>query len=65
MIWLNACPRCKHGAVYLDLDNSKHCVHCGFVQYRPVTPYFVAETAPSSDRSKAGAHLPATPAASA
>ncbi len=65
MIWLDACLRCKHGAVYLDIDDSKHCVHCGYVQYRPVTPYLVAETATSSDRSEIGAHLPVASAASA
>ena len=54
MIWLNSCPRCKNGAVYLDVDDSKHCIHCGFVQYRPLTPDFVVETAASSDRPKWG-----------
>ena len=58
MIWLNACPRCKHGAVYLDVDDMKHCVHCGFVQYRQLTPYLVEATADSSDRSNIRAHLP-------
>ena len=51
MIWLNACPRCKHGAVYLDVDDLKHCVHCGFVQYRPLAPYVVEEIAAFADRS--------------
>ena len=59
MIWLDACPRCKQGAIYLDIDDSKHCMHCGFVQYRPLTPEFVVEAAPSSYRSIIRAHLPA------
>ena len=58
MIWLNACPRCKQGAIYLDADNSNHCLHCGFVQHQPLTPDFFVETAASSDRSKSGARLP-------
>lgn len=58
MFWLNACPRCNHGAVYLDTYNSKPCVHRGFVQYRPLTRDFVVKTAASSDRSNIGVHIP-------
>ena len=65
MFWLNACPRCKHGAVYLDGDDSIHCVNCGFVQYRTLTPDFVVGTADSSDHAKYGARLPEASSASA
>ena len=33
MIWSKACSRCKRGDVYLDEDNAKHCMQCGYVQY--------------------------------
>ena len=58
MIDLNACPRCKHGAVFMDIDDSKHCVHCGFIQYLPFTPYLTVRTYASTDRSSAGTRLP-------
>ena len=58
MFWLNACPRCIQGAVYVDVDNSKHCIQCGFVEYRPLTPYFAADSAASSERSIIEAHIP-------
>lgn len=38
MIWTNACPRCKQGALYLDEDDSKHCLQCGYVHHLPVDP---------------------------
>ena len=49
MIWLNACPRCWKGTVYLDEDDTRHCVHCGFVQYRPPSPDFARETTAASN----------------
>ena len=33
MIWLKTCPRCKSGDMYLDEDDSKHCMQCGHVHY--------------------------------
>jgi len=65
VLWLNACNRCKQGAVYLDVDDLKHCVHCGFVEYRPLTPDFVLETGVSRDQSDIRSHLPAASRASA
>ncbi len=31
MMWLKACPRCTDGAMYLDEDQLKHCMQCGFI----------------------------------
>ena len=36
MIWTKSCPRCKEGALYLDEDDSKHCLQCGYVRHSPV-----------------------------
>ena len=33
MLWLKACPRCQTGDLYLDEDDSKHCMQCGHIQY--------------------------------
>ena len=33
MMWLKACPRCKTGDLYLDGDNSRHCMQCGHIQH--------------------------------
>ena len=35
MIWLQSCPRCKQGALYTDEDDSRHCLHCGYVRHSP------------------------------
>ena len=32
MMWLKACPRCTNGDMYLDEDELKHCMQCGFIQ---------------------------------
>ena len=32
MMWLKACPRCTNGDMYLDEDQLKHCMQCGFIQ---------------------------------
>ena len=45
MIWTNSCPRCIQGALYLDEDDSKHCLHCGYVRYLPVDPTAAIELA--------------------
>ena len=34
MIWLKACPRCKQGDMCPDEDDTRLCLHCGYVQYR-------------------------------
>lgn len=65
MLCLNACPRCERGAVYLDVDELKHCIHCGFVQYPRLAPYIVLEIAASSHRPKYGARLPVASSSSA
>ena len=62
MLWLNACNRCKQGAVYLDVDDLKHC---GFVQYQPLAPDSVLETGVSRERSDIRSHLSAASRASA
>ena len=38
MIWLKACPRCTQVALYLSEDNSKRCMHCGYVRYASAAP---------------------------
>ena len=45
MIWTNSCPRCRQGALYLDEDDSKHCLHCGYVRYSPVDTTAAVELA--------------------
>jgi hypothetical protein len=32
MMWLKSCPRCEKGDMYLDQDDSRHCMQCGYVQ---------------------------------
>ena len=32
MMWFKACPRCTNGDMYLDEDNLRHCMQCGFIQ---------------------------------
>ena len=32
MMWLKACPRCTNGDMYLDEDELRHCMQCGFIQ---------------------------------
>ena len=54
MIRLTACPRCEKGAVYLDEDDLKHCVHCGFVQYRPPAFDFTQESTTASNAYRLG-----------
>ena len=45
MMWLKSCPRCTNGDMYLDEDNLKHCMQCGFVQgYIDVTTAQLALT---------------------
>ena len=31
MISLKSCPRCMTGDMYLDEDNSRHCLQCGHI----------------------------------
>ena len=31
MYWLKSCPRCSTGDMYLDEDDCKHCIQCGYV----------------------------------
>ena len=45
MIWPNSCPRCKQGALYLDEDDSKHCLHCGYVRHSPIDSMTAVELA--------------------
>ena len=45
MIWTNSCPRCKQGAPYLDEDDSKQCLQCGYVRHLPVDPTAAIELA--------------------
>ena len=33
MLFLKACPRCQTGDLYLDEDDSKHCMQCGHIQH--------------------------------
>ena len=33
MLWLRSCTRCQTGALYLDEDDTKHCMQCGHVQH--------------------------------
>ena len=33
MLWLNSCPRCRTGDMYLDEDNSRHCLQCAYIQH--------------------------------
>ncbi len=30
MLWLKSCPRCQTGDMYLNEDNEKHCMQCGY-----------------------------------
>ena len=30
-MWLKACPRCQRGDMYLDEDDCRHCMHCGYI----------------------------------
>ena len=34
MLWLRSCPRCQTGDLYLDGDDSKHCLQCGYIDYQ-------------------------------
>ena len=43
MMWLNACPRCETGALYLDEDNERHCMQCGHIQYPLTDPRAASE----------------------
>ena len=36
MLWYRSCPRCESGTMYLDEDNAKHCMQCGFQQHQQV-----------------------------
>lgn len=45
MIWTNSCPRCIQGALYLDEDNSKHCLQCGYVRHSPIDTSAAVELA--------------------
>lgn len=38
MMWLKACPRCETGALYLDEDNERHCMQCGYIQHSLTDP---------------------------
>ena len=42
MIWYKSCPRCSRGDLYLDEDDCKHCLQCGYTQgaalQEPVNP---------------------------
>ena len=31
MLWMQSCPRCQNGDMYLDQDDCKHCMQCGYV----------------------------------
>ena len=31
MYWLSSCPRCSNGDLYLDEDDCRHCIQCGYV----------------------------------
>ena len=33
MFMFKACPRCQTGDLYLDEDDSKHCMQCGHIQH--------------------------------
>ena len=35
MLMLKSCPRCKTGDMFLDQDEARHCMQCGYVQYSP------------------------------
>ena len=41
MVWLKECPRCKNGDLYLDQDDCRHCMQCGYVQYPAAAPHAV------------------------
>ena len=43
MMWLNACPRCETGTLYLDEDNERHCMQCGHIQYSSTDPRAASE----------------------
>ena len=32
-MWFKSCPRCNNGDMYLDEDNDRHCMQCGFKEY--------------------------------
>ena len=32
MLWLRSCPRCENGDMYLDGDENRHYMQCGYVQ---------------------------------
>ena len=34
MMLLKSCPRCKQGDLYLNGDDDKHCLQCGYVEYQ-------------------------------
>ncbi len=33
MLWYKDCPRCEIGDMYLDEDDARHCMQCGYKQY--------------------------------
>ena len=33
MLWLKSCTRCQTGDLYMDEDDSKHCMQCGHIEY--------------------------------
>lgn len=45
MMWLKACPRCETGALYLDEDNERHCMQCGYIQRSLTDPTAAHELA--------------------
>ena len=32
MMWFKSCPRYDNGDMYLDEDDEKHCMQCGYTQ---------------------------------
>lgn len=37
MMWLKSCPRCATGDMYLDEDDARHCLQCGYTQESAVS----------------------------
>ena len=49
MIWFKACPRCRLGDLYLDGDDSRRCLQCGYIRYSSGTTNAAPRPLPMAD----------------
>ena len=60
MMWFKACPRCRSGDLYLDGDDSRHCMQCGYIQYSSNETNTAAGLMPLVDLDDGRSRFPAT-----